>query len=607
MTDSASPSLSTATCLDKALAIGYGKKVILGRFSAVTADAGSCVDTTVMKDDDDMVRSLAFLKIPDGPLCLVSAGDAKKINVYNIASSEDLKDLSVPATSPCFSFGPHSKRITHLATTSDGIIVFADRFGEVYRLRLSWSPDHHIEPEGSASSPVVFLLQHFSFLTCLFLSSPIMRRERISNTEECDQIFCRRLFTCDKDCHIRCSRFPETYAIEQFLWGKLPSSEGSTSGTSNPSSACEQSIVTAIMEIPSPGSLCHCTMERNSAFHSPASIEGPVSPSIASSSTLMKNTAAGGLDLFVSSLSTCPSHQHQCLDANSYYVLGRHDGCISFWKAKNNLLRSDVNDALEEFCLYTPKIPRSESTAGTEVVQECRGGVVGLSYAIASINKDGCPRHPDDAVQGVFAAHDQSCHVFFIPLLCSSSRSGTPLHVVHAKVSTVELPHPVVALKRCTANMAVVITRESTIHFVELMPSSEVNKSRDLDSQQWKVCVRGDYKMGDLQAAMARMIRAETRRPAEGTAPLGQSMGTQKGEGKSTGAYNNSSENDDEEVNEDMTDSGMKTLDLWAQWKNEVVDPRKRKRKENDGDDEEEEEEEAGEEEEKETHRKKKK
>lgn len=587
MTDSAFPSLSTATFLDKALAIGYGKKVILGRFSAVGADASPCVDTTIMKDDEDMVRAVSFLSIPDGPLCLVSAGDAKKINVFNISSSEEYKDKSVPPTTPCYSFGPHAKRITHLTTSSEGVIVFADKFGEVYRLRLCWSPQHHIEPDGNSTSPAVFLLQHFSFFSCVFLSSPVPRIEGISSTEERDHIFCRRLFTCDKDCHTRCSRFPEAYIIEQYLWRKRPVGQAiASSDSSSPPPLQRQSVVTAMIEIPAAGSLCHSSREGNTPIPSPKKNDGTSTPLATPSPSSVVETAAGGLDLPLSSLNAHPSHQQDCLDWNSYYVLGHHDGCISFWKARNDLQCNDAHCSLEEISMYVPPspVPLPSDSTSTAAVGEGSGGVVGLSYVIASAHQTGYPRHPDDAVRGVFAAHDRSCHVVFIPLLDSSTNAGDHLHVVLSKVRKVELPHPVVALRRCSVNTAVAITRASTIHFVELMLSSEVTKQKDMEAQEWNVCLRADYKMEGMRSALHRIVLDE--RPGR-TSDAGESvkgMGAKAAAGKGEDGKSKINAKKNKGKEEDVEESGMETLDLWAQWQNEVMDPRKRKREENDED-----------------------
>lgn len=579
MAESPSPSLSTATYLDKALAIGYGRKVILGRFSAVAADVGTCVDTTILNDEDGMVRTVAFLPIPDGPLCLVCAGDGKKINVYNLSSSEEDQERRVSVTTPCYSFGPHTKRITHLATNSEGTIVFADKFGEVYRLRLCWSPEHHVEPDGDTASPASFLLQHLSMFTCLFLSSPILRTEEISSTEDRNNTFCRRLFTCDKDARVRCSRFPETYVIEQYLWRKLPPTENTTAQPDD-DGPLHQSPVTVMTEIPGAGSLCHCanganvgTVEHRCGLALSAPPSTPTSTSVA-------ETAAGGLDYSLTSLSHCPSHRQQCLDSRSFYVLGHHDGRISFWNAKNDLGSSCPENALEQVSIYTPAPLSSPSLTAEESKQESTGGVVGLCYAVSAVDAAGYARHPEDCVRGVFAAHDHSCEVLFFPLFSSTLTEGSRPHVVLSKVSKVTLPHPVVALKRCSSSVAVAITRAGTIHFVELMPSNEVEMNKDMDAQKWRIHIRDDCKMEDMQSALRHMIGDETpvRTSQDGLSkarsPSGSSGTGRKTQKSETGrsALHDLPTEEEEEL------SGLVSLDLWAEWQKEVITPYKRKR-----------------------------
>lgn len=578
MTESPSPSLSTATYLDKALAIGYGRQVILGRFSAVAADVGTCVDTTIINDEDGMVRTVAFLPIPDGPLCLVSAGDGKKIHVYNLSSSEEDQERRVSVTTPCYSFGPHTKRITHLATNSEGTIVFADKFGEVYRLRLCWSPEHHVEPDGDTASPASFLLQHLSMFTCLFLSSPIRRMEKICSTEERDNTFCRRLFTCDKDARVRCSRFPETYVIEQYLWRKLRPTAKTTANTDD-RGALNVSPVTVMTEIPAAGSLSLCASGAsvgavmNRGCHALSAL--PTSPS----STSVVETAAGGLDYSLSSLCNCPSHQQECLDSRSFYVLGHHDGSISFWNARNDLGSNSPDNALEQVWVYTPG-SLSSPLQTEEQKQESTGGVVGLCYAVSAVDAAGYSRHPEDCVRGVFAAHDHSCEVLFFPLFSSTLTEGCRPHVVLSKVSKVTLPHPVVALKRCSSNTAVVITRAGTIHFVELMPSNEVEKDKDMAAQEWKIHIREDYKMEDMQCALRRMIRDETpaRTSQEGLSKVNSASGVSGAGRKAKKSETGSSVLQELPTDEEEDLSGLASLDLWAEWQKEVITPFKRKR-----------------------------
>lgn len=470
------------------MVVGYGKSIVLGKFSAITSsDKKQNPSDLLVIDDKQIVRAVGFIQIPSGPVCLVSAGDGKMINLYNVSSAEDCKSQNIKITAPCYTYGPHTKRITHLVTCSEGIIVFADKFGEVYRLQLSWSPNHTVVPEGSASAPTSFLLQHFSIFSCLFLSAPIPRHEGIGSTEERSNSLCRRLFTCDKDCHVRSSQFPETFAIEQYLWAN----------TGSPA------VVTAIAEIP--------PVEFQRTCH------------------IKKETASGGLDL-CNSLKGSEGTlcQLPMLSSQSFYALGYVNGLVSFWMAKNTLQRGERCDVFSLCGQFVPsfaEVGDKNKPAGQKKV-----GVVGLCFVAASIDLQGFPKHPQDTARGVFVGYEGQKEVFFVPLL--SDESGM-LRTITNKVVSVALPHAVVALRRCTANSAVALTQEGTIHFVELLSSSSVEKSKDVASMKWEIQVRKEWSMKAMEASLQKVCAG-----------------------------------------------GLATLDLWAEWEKEVVDPRKRVRDE---------------------------
>ncbi|KEG15294.1 hypothetical protein DQ04_00121260 [Trypanosoma grayi] len=195
-------------------------------------------------NDDQVVRDVALLETPGGACCVVSGGDGKRINVYNVPSVQGTKDQSIQHNGThtgtlalAFSFGPHSKRITHVATSDDATILFADKFGEVFRLGFLWGPNQNIMAAGGEVAPV-FLLQHFSVMSTFFLSAPLRQPKCGQDSLQTASTRAglaasRRLFTFDKDRHARVSCYPETFRIQQYLWTDAP-----------------QSVVTSITEIP---------------------------------------------------------------------------------------------------------------------------------------------------------------------------------------------------------------------------------------------------------------------------------------------------------------------------------------------------------------------
>eukprot|EP00796_Vickermania_ingenoplastis_P012862 gene12862-8743_t len=435
------PSLSVSTLLGKAIAVGVGEHILLGRFSAITASAGTVLDTTQIHDRQQ-VRSVAFLQIPDGPLCVVSGGDGKYINLYNISSAEEHRSASDRSAGmqPCYTYGPHTKRITHVAACEEGVVVFADKFGEVFRLGLCWSPDHRVEPEGSAAAPASFLLQHFSFFTCVFLTSPVLRPEDLAASVERSSSCCRRLFTCDKDCHAR------------YLWPPHPSP------------------VTVVTEVAD-------------------SVEGAIN-------------AAGAL---------------------SHYVLGHLDGSVSFWAAHNNVSS------------HAKQLSFSLVRTFSRDADNC-GGVVGLSYAAANRDSSGNLRHPDDTPRGFFAARDGSAEVLLYPLL-SGGQHG--LLVPEQHVQRVTLPHPIVALRRCTKDSAVALTRAGTLHFIELQACSVVGRDRPVDQQRWAASLLETHRMDAMERSLQKLCN--------GVVDGGPSV-------------------------------ALACLNLWEQWQQDGMDPRNRKR-----------------------------
>lgn len=199
---------------------------------------GAEEEAVVVLCGGQIVRGMSFLRAPDERLCLVSGGDGKFIAVQDVSSARranahslQLGNATVDNATLLFRSRPHTKRITHVAVCDGATVLFADKFGEVFRLQLVWTTGTGL---ALASDEVVhaFLLQHFSVLSTFFVSSAIPWIGCGNKGPTPDLFPRRRLFTCDRDCHARVSLYPETFRIEQYLWTGAP-----------------QSVVTAIAEI----------------------------------------------------------------------------------------------------------------------------------------------------------------------------------------------------------------------------------------------------------------------------------------------------------------------------------------------------------------------
>lgn len=536
------PSLSVATLQRKAVVMGFGTKFIIGRYPLDESFSPSPYNS-VLVDDGQLIRAVEFLQIPDGPLCVVTAGDNKFINVYNVSSWKQNNPLAVQDSSsddddgskdadgqsshgdaaahvsevdllnddarraaskqvragakerkelakaeywkPSYQYGPHTKRITSLATCPEGTIIFADKFGEVYRLRLSWSPQHTIEVDGDAAKPATFLLQHFSILSTMFLTSPIPRLEPVASSEDRSSAACRRLFTCDKDRHARVSRYPEAYVIDQFLWTR----------------SAAQSVVTCVAEIAyMEDAAVYDTMynanpdrvnKRNKAFNAPY----------------------------------------------SYYATGTYAGDVHFWAARNDV---PLESNEESFRLISTFHPRVAGGAVEEL-----GAVVGITAVASGIDRFGYPRHPRDTPRGVLVAYERSPDVFFIPLYDNMGAYALhPAIVATTRTTLTACPAAMVASNDATA---FVLKRDGTVTFLRLC-----DVAAPATGQPTKTCSFNANIHVELKEMEVKMPYLEERIQSVMCGAVATSA---------TGA----------------AQTELEALDLSAPWRYEAVDPRTRK------------------------------
>ncbi|EPY33649.1 hypothetical protein AGDE_08178 [Angomonas deanei] len=545
MTHNTEPTLCVDSLPRKAAAVAYGNKLVIARFPLDETFKPSPFNSFIF-EETQTIRAIAFLQIPDGPLCIVTAGDQKFIHVYNLSSSkkynpdatfdsdEDEAEYKKKKASagnkvwvPAFRFGPHQKRIVTLTTGNDGTIVFGDKFGEVYRLMLCWSPEHTIEIVGDKKDPLKPLLQHFSTLTTLFLSSPVPRLENISTSEDLGEQEPRRLFSADKDKHIRVSRYPETYLIEQYLWNK---------GTPAP--------MTCVTEIPF-------------LYEEDAHVR-----------TNTSNNKSG-------------NKNNKNFNSNlSFYATGDAKGVVSFWAAYNDVPHRDPEEPFNLITTFHPHqrlaakfnylLQHDETARKVEEekdkVEKAKeyGGVVSVVY-IHLNQADHHELHPRDFVRGVLVAYELSDEIFFIPLM-ELGEFGLYPSVVDQK--RLKLSAPPVALVKSNNNTAMTLLRDGSIRFVGLLQEVKTDK-RDEDK---KICEHLSNIDADVSEWKVRMPYFEDK-IREITADPKATAGKKKGE---------------------ATPTALATLDLFAHWKHEAVDPRTREREDDESDEEKEEKEESG-------------
>ena len=196
-TAAASSSSFAVAANEKYFVIAANTTIVL-----VEIDTASCRPLNSLKfETSQIVQAVTIVKW-HGIHHLVVAGDSKMLVVFRIPQSR-LTSADVSWTlSPSLTYGPHTKRIVHIAGDGEDGLVLADKFGEVYRLDFKNAAPPALG--GQQQQPVAtFLLQHFSLITTLLLTS-------------------QRLITCDRDCHVRVSCYPAVYDIDTFLWSEPP-------------------------------------------------------------------------------------------------------------------------------------------------------------------------------------------------------------------------------------------------------------------------------------------------------------------------------------------------------------------------------------------------
>eukprot|EP00758_Cryptobia_borreli_P003957 Tbor_TRINITY_DN4088_c0_g1::TRINITY_DN4088_c0_g1_i1::g.11766::m.11766 len=163
---------------------------------------------------------------------IIVGGDKKLLELFNYRNSghnyiSNNKQEGGSYLPPVASFGPHQKRIEDIVVVHDNnnanlthstnlnstdvinnqtevkiaTIVFSDSCGEVFMVDLMKKESNVFQFQPVAT----FLLQHTATVLTTF---NIMRYPSYN----------MRLVTCDRDSHVRVSKFPNTFIIEQFLW-----------------------------------------------------------------------------------------------------------------------------------------------------------------------------------------------------------------------------------------------------------------------------------------------------------------------------------------------------------------------------------------------------
>ncbi|CCW63071.1 unnamed protein product [Phytomonas sp. EM1] len=428
MESTGEPSFSVATLVGKAIAVGFGSKLVVGLYP-MSSVGESGPNSSLTIDDKQLIRAVTFVQFPEGPLCVVTAGDAKYINVYNLDSMVHCNPATLRKTitdshsevndaglqlseskpiiqeiEPCYHYGPHTKRITSMITEVDGCIIFADKFGEVYRLQLNWNPSSKTVTAVSDDQkpPAAFLFQHFSIILALYLSSPIPPFGASSGKPEGHSR--RRLFSCDKDHHCRVSFYPAVYNIEQFLW---PTSK-------------RPAVTTCVEEIP--------LLDRKRVCASAASTPHP------------NGTIEEARPL-------------------SHYVTGSYEGEVFLWVARNDL---PPNSSEESFRLVSRCRPESGEVDTPET-----GAVLSMVY-LACRRVAECSSGPlCDSPSGVLVAYEKLKAVVFFQI-SSTKEDGLEAHHSLVYGGRIQLEQFPTAMVRCDESTVLILNRDGATARVHL-------------------------------------------------------------------------------------------------------------------------------------------
>lgn len=269
-------SLHVCSLPDSSLfAAAYETMLLVGRVAENGPGSGTGTRLQGMHAFRDVskqrIRCIAlFVHRTSGCVVLVTGGDAKLLRVYAVNVGAD---QTVTCT-PVFTCGPHNKKIVSVCGSGEQI-VFADKFGEVYRVDLLFNKEtnryyatEHSSNEGDGSgssddddgdkkddvtssgsttlaassaaaidaskAAATFVLQHFSLVLHCLLSSPDSDLQHNNNTG-------RHIITCDREAHVRVSRFPQTFVIDQYLWTQSPQAAVTAAALVTPKS-CEANV-----------------------------------------------------------------------------------------------------------------------------------------------------------------------------------------------------------------------------------------------------------------------------------------------------------------------------------------------------------------------------
>ena len=188
-------SAHVACCgVTKTIAVAYGKDVIVNRF-------------------DDQLQSVAFTKWSTGTefnVCAIAFMPPlhKLADPMLVISDEGKRVLlySPMTEAKVLSIYPATKKVQILHPLTPDSILMADKFGDVYLHRIQ---GRNTDSPSWVDGEPQFVLQHLSIFTALAIVPA-------AGTSAA------RVISCDRDDHVRVSRYPDTFYIDNYLWGPAP-------------------------------------------------------------------------------------------------------------------------------------------------------------------------------------------------------------------------------------------------------------------------------------------------------------------------------------------------------------------------------------------------